>query len=96
MTAPSKPRTAGEAAYRKFWCNDTLMLARWERSASSREEWEEIAAAAIAFAAGEQAEEQPKCPRCGGSGEEEDDAHGALGYVVKVPCPECGTGKGTR
>ncbi len=34
--------------------------------------------------------EQPeKCRDCGGSGEVEDDATGALGYVVKKRCPSC-------
>lgn len=29
------------------------------------------------------------CGTCGGSGETEEDATGALGYVVKKPCPDC-------
>lgn len=33
--------------------------------------------------------EQPECRDCGGTGEVEDDATGALGYVVKKPCPSC-------
>jgi hypothetical protein len=34
--------------------------------------------------------EQPdKCGECGGTGEVEDDGTGALGYVVKKPCPAC-------
>jgi hypothetical protein len=34
--------------------------------------------------------EQPeKCRECGGTGETEDDATGALGYVVKRACTAC-------
>ena len=32
------------------------------------------------------------CGTCGGSGETEEDATGALGYVVKKPCPDCAGG----
>jgi hypothetical protein len=31
------------------------------------------------------------CGTCGGSGETEEDATGALGYVVNKPCQECAT-----
>jgi hypothetical protein len=33
------------------------------------------------------------CGTCGGSGETEEDATGALGYVVKKPCPDCAGGR---
>ena len=33
-----------------------------------------------------------KCQACGGTGEVEDDATGALGYVVKRPCGDCSSG----
>jgi hypothetical protein len=36
------------------------------------------------------------CGTCGGSGETEEDATGALGYVVKKPCPDCAGGRPTR
>ena len=39
---------------------------------------------------------RPPCGECGGSGTVEEDAAGALGYVVKRPCPACARGCGSK